>query len=157
LAYPHLLDQVADEAAASPPSEPTNETLVAEVKGEDRGIGDATKQLKKYLRWNAFDYGYWAVPDYRGKRDENAGTLTFDADGFEFFPADASHATDGPKARFIEIMDTAARQALLCELTLNELLELADAAGAPQKQTPHQLAKRLRSLDNETVIDAVMA
>lgn len=157
LAYPHLLDRASDGVAASRSAELTTETLVAEVKGEDRGVGDATNQLKKYLRWNAFDYGYWAVPDYRGARDEKAGTLTFDADGFEFIPAAASHATEGPKVRFVEIMDTAAKHALICGLPLNDLLELAAAAGAAPMQTPHELVKRLRDLDNETVIDAVMA
>jgi len=47
-----------------------SETLVAEVKGSDRSLGEAHKQLKKYLGWDFFDYGYGTVPGYRGGRNQ---------------------------------------------------------------------------------------
>lgn len=155
LAYLHHLDREFSDKTPAISDDATSKTLVAEVKGERRSLGEAYTQLRKYLRWNAFDSGYCVVPGYRGSEQSGAGTLTFDARGIDFVPDQNTHYVSERREHFLEYMDTAARQALLCGLPFPELVELA-TSGTNEIDTPHELAMQLRSLNSESIINAVL-
>jgi len=156
LAYLHHLDREFSGKAPAVSDDVTTKTLVAEVKGEKRSLGEAHTQLQKYIRWNAFDSGYCVVPGYRGHEQSGAGILTFDARGIDFIPDQNTHYVSEQRQCFLEYMNTAARQALLCGLPFPDLVELA-TSGVNGIDTPHELAMQLRSLNSESIIDAVLA
>lgn len=156
LAYLRPSDEEIGGQVPSIPVDTPTETLVAEVKGEDRSMGEAHTQLQDYLGWNTFDSGYSVVPGYRGYTQSGAGTLTFDDRGFEFNPDEGTHSVSDQKQQLVEYMDAAARQALLCGMSLSELTELAESSGTDSAETPHQLAEQLCGLDSETILGEVV-
>ena len=156
LAYLHHLDREVNDKAPAVSDDVTTKTLVAEVKGERRSVGEADRQLNKYLKWNAFDSGYCVVPGYRGYEKSGTGLLTFDAEGIDFIPDQNTQCVSERRQRFVEYLDAAARQALLCGLPFPDLVELA-TSGANGIETPHELVMQLRSLHSERIIDAVLA
>lgn len=157
LAYLHCLDVAPSDMVPTISENTATKTLVGEVKGENRSLGEAHRQLQKYLEWNVFDSGYSVVPGYCGHERSGSGMLTFDSGGFDFVPDEKDRSTLATREQFIEHMDTAARQALLSGLPFSDLIELATFSGATDIETPHALANRLRSLDSEIIIESAMA
>lgn len=156
LAYLHHFDRVPTDAIPDVSKTTPIKTLVGEVKGEDRSLGEANRQLQKYVEWGVFDSGYSVVPGYRGHNISNSGIVTFDAKGFDFVLDEKARSPSETRDQFVGQMDAAARQALLSGLPFSELVELAAASEDSAIETPHALAKRLRSLDSEIIIESVM-
>ena len=158
--------QESSRALAGPvdPSLPdsSSETLVAEVKGSERSLGEARGQLEKYLDSGYFDHSYAAVPGYRDRKQDAGGTITCDTRGFQIleddYNGDESKTRSRPneKPSYIDYMDNAACQALLCNLDYSELLNLYQRAADSSPSQPNDLAQVFCGLEPEVVIETVL-
>lgn len=151
----HLNRDVSDGSVSLLDTDPS-ETLVGEAKGGSRSLGEAHRQLKKYLDWDVFNSGYCVVPGYRGNKLSGAGTLTFDTNGFDLQSDRTQHHVTEDRQQFLESMDTAASQALLCGLSYSSLINLATAERANDLDSPYDLAVKLLDIDHETIINRLI-
>jgi len=133
-----------------------SETLVGEAKGGARSLGEAHRQLKKYFDWNVFNSGYCVVPGYCGNQVSDAGTLTFDTNGFDLQSDKKRHHVTENRQQFLECMDTAASQALLCGLSYSSLVNLATTGRSNDLDSPYDLVVELRDVDHETIINVLI-
>lgn len=150
------------------------ETLVGEVKGSDRTLGEAVRQLYRrgaepnpnpgYLTSQCFDAGYGIIARARGWERSSAGTISFDEDGFYFNPDPVeetfsggsvdgdSRAEDKRRQKLVDNLDRMACQTLLCNLSLEAIQDVVPVEG---DMYPSEFCSEIWTLPPERVLDTV--
>jgi hypothetical protein len=151
----------------------TDRTLVGEVKGSKRSLGEATKQLHRrgnsgnikpgYLRSHCFDEGYGIIPYNRGKTRTTAGVISFDDQGFyvqndpkkETYAGNEiegeTRADPKTKHQFISHLDTVLAHTLLSNVPMDELLSLVNVGPST---TPNAFLRDLEELPPHRILES---
>jgi hypothetical protein len=159
LAYLSSQDVFANATVPEELADAPRESLVAEVKGSKRSIGEYTNQLKKYMRSNYFDVGYGIVPGYRDREPPYRGMITLDQQGFQLLPdpdTGQGWVTEEEKAWFVQRMDRIACQAMLCNLDFETLTNVVAQAENESIETPHDIVQRAWTLSPQRVVEKVV-